>query len=330
MSKLSVTIACTPYDRVAPLMDGRVQAEGIDLNFIPMDVEETFWRQLRYGEFDASELSFSSYTLACARDDNRFIAIPVFTSRFFRHSCVYINANKGIETPQDLRGKLIGVPEYQLTAALWLRGIFQHFYGVPPSEMKWRFGGMETPDRKEKIPIKAPADVELLPIPNDKTLSQMLEDGELDAMFAPRTPSPLLKGSPNVKRLFENYVEVEKDYYQKTGIFPIMHCIGFRREFYEAHRWAAQSLFKAFQKSKDIVMANYLNTSALYTTLPWQVQAADDTRKLMGDDYWPYGVEKNRAALEAICQYSYEQGLSQRLMTIEELIAKECFDEFVI
>ena len=330
MSKLSITMACTPYDRVAPLMDGRVQPEGIDLNFIPMQVEETFWRQLRYGEFDASELSFSSYTVTRARDDDRFIAIPVFTSRFFRHSCVYINANKGIEKPEDLRGKIIGVPEYQLTAALWLRGIFQHFYGVAPNEMHWRFGGMETPDREEKIPITVPADIDYQPIPKDKALSPMLESGEIDAMFAPRTPSPLLKGSPNVKRLFENYDEVEQDYYQKTGIFPIMHCIGFRRDFYEAHPWAAQSLFKAFQESKAIVMENYKNTSALYTTLPWQVKQAEDTRRLMGDDYWPYGIARNRKPLEAICQYSFEQGLSKRLMTIEELFARECFDEFVI
>ena len=330
MSKLSVTLACAPYDRVTPLMDGRVQPEGIDLNIIPLEAEEAFWRSLRYGEFDASELSFSSYTLSRARDDNRFIAIPVFTSRFFRHSCVYINANKGIQAPQDLRGKIIGVPEYQLTAVMWLRGIFQHFYGVSPNEMHWRFGGMESPDRKEKLAISVPSDVDLQPIPSGKTLNQMLDEGEIDAIFAPRMPSSLMRGSPNVKRLFEDYVAVEQDYYAKTGIFPIMHGIGLRREFYEEHPWVAQSMFKAFQQAKDVVMESYKNASALYTTLPWQISTAEETRKLMGDDYWPYGVSKNRKTLEAICQYSYEQGLSKRLMTVEELFAKECFDEFVI
>lgn len=330
MSKLQVTMACTPYDRVAPLMDGRVKPEGIDLNFIPMEVEETFWRQLRYGEFDCSELSLSSYTLARARGDDRFIAIPVFTSRFFRHSCVYINANSGIKTPQDLRGKRVGVPEYQMTAPLWLRGIFQHFYGVAPNEMHWRAGGMDEPCRPEKLKIDLPEDVDYQAIPDDKTLNQMLEDGEIDAMFTARIPRPFLEGSPNVRRLFENYVEVEQDYYKQTGIFPIMHCIGFRRDFYEAHPWVAQSMFKAFQEAKEMVMENYKNTSALYTTLPWQVQTAEETRKLMGDDYWPYGIAKNREALEAIVQYSFEQGLSQRLVRVEELFAKECFDEFKI
>lgn len=330
MAKLQVTMACTPYDRVAPLMDGRVVPEGIDLNFIPMEVEETFWRQLRYGEFDCSELSLSSYTMSRARGDDRFIAIPVFTSRFFRHSCVYINANKGIKTPQDLKGKVIGVPEYQMTAPLWLRGIFQHFYGVHPNEVHWRAGGMDSPSRPEKLKIELPADIDYQPIPPDKTLNQMLDDGELDAMFTARIPTPFLEGSPNVKRLFDDYVEVEQDYYKQTGIFPIMHCIGFRRDFYEAHPWVAQSMFKAFQKAKEIVMKNYKNTSALYTTLPWQVQTAETTRALMGDDYWPYGIAKNRKALEAICDYSYEQGLSKRKMAIEELFAKECFDEFKI
>ena len=330
MSKLSVTMACTPYDRVAPLMDGRVKPEGIDLNFIPMEVEETFWRQLRYGEFDCSELSLSSYTMARARGDDRFIAIPVFTSRFFRHSCVYINANSGIEKPEDLRGKKVGVPEYQMTAPLWLRGIFQHFYGVAPNEMHWYAGGMDEPGRPEKLKIKLPEDVDYQAIGPDQTLNKMLEDGEIDAMFTARIPRPFLEGSPNVKRLFPNFVEVEQDYYKQTGIFPIMHCIGFRRDFYEAHPWVAQSMFKAFDAAKKIVIENYKNTSALYTTLPWQVQLAEDTRKIMGDDFWPYGIAKNRKALQAICDYSFEQGLSERKMTIEELFAKECFDEFKI
>lgn len=189
---------------------------------------------------------------------------------------------------------------------------------------------MDEPCRPEKLKIDLPEDVDYQAIPDDKTLNQMLEDGEIDAMFTARIPRPFLEGSPNVRRLFENYVEVEQDYYKQTGIFPIMHCIGFRRDFYEAHPWVAQSMFKAFQEAKEMVMENYKNTSALYTTLPWQVQTAEETRKLMGDDYWPYGIAKNREALEAIVQYSFEQGLSQRLVRVEELFAKECFDEFKI
>ncbi len=217
-----------------------------------------------------------------------------------------------------------------MTAPLWLRGIFKHFYGVDHTEVCWRAGGMETPARPEKLAIDLPPEIDYQPIPDDKTLNQMLEDGEIDAMFTARIPQPFLDGSPNVKRLFDNYVQVEQDYFSQTGIFPIMHCIGLRRDFYEANPWVAQSLFKAFEEAKNLVLANYKNTSALYTTLPWQVQTAEETRKLMGEDYWPYGIAKNRNALDAICQYSYEQGLSKRLVSVEELFAKECFDEFKI
>lgn len=330
MGKLRVSFACSPYDRLRAIMDGTVVPEGIDLNFIPLDVEETFWRQLRHNEFDASEMSLSSYTMARARGDDRFIAIPVFTSRFFRHSCVYINSQKGITTPQDLKGKIVGVPEYQMTAALWLRGIFQHEYGVHPKDIHWRSGGEETPGRVEKLKIKLPPDVGYQPIPMDRTLSDMLDKGEIDALFTARQPSCFLNGSPNVKRLFENYPEVEKDYYNKTGIFPIMHTICIKRDVYEQNPWIAMSLFKALKAAKDIVIQNFKRTEALFATLPWLVFEAERTRKIMGEDWWPYGIDENRKTIEALCEYSYEQGLSEKKMTIEELFAPETFDEFKV
>jgi 4,5-dihydroxyphthalate decarboxylase len=329
LPKLKINFACSPYDRTRALLDGTVVPEGIDLNFIPLEVEETFFRQFRHGEFEVSEVSLSSYTLSRARGDNRFIAIPVFTSRFFRHSCVYINANKGIKTPQDLKGKIVGVPEYQMTAPLWLRGIFQHEYGVHPRDIHWRVGGLEEVGRIEKLKITLPSDVDCQPIPADKTISQMLETGEIDALFTARIPSTFFT-SRNVKRLFENYSEVEAEYFKKTGIFPIMHCIAIRRDVYDANPWIAMSLFKALQTAKDIVMKSFNNTSALYSTLPWQMSEVERTQAIMGEDWWPYGIAPNRKALEAICQYSYEQGLSEKLMTIEELFAKETFDMFKI
>jgi 4,5-dihydroxyphthalate decarboxylase len=330
MKKLPFAFACSPYDRMHALMDGTLVPEGMDFNFIPLVVEEIFWRQLRHQEFDASEMSFSSYMMTRSRGDDRFIAIPVFTSRFFRHSCVYINVHKGIAKPEDLKGKTVGVPEYQMTAALWLRGIFQHEYGVHPRDVHWRSGGEEVPGRVEKLKLELPPDVDYQLIPQDKTLSNMLDAGEIDALFTARAPSCFVKGSPNVKRLFANYWEVEQEYYMRTGIFPIMHAVALKRSVYEANPWIAMSLYKACVASKNLTLQSLQHTFALHATLPWLVWHVDQTRKVMGDDWWPYGIEKNRTTIEAMAQYSFEQGLSKRKMSIEELFAPETFDEFKI
>lgn len=330
MSKLSLTLACAPYDRVQALLKGAVSPEGIDLNFLPMEVEEIFWRQLRYGEFDVSECSLSSYSMIRAKGDDRFIAIPVFPSRFFRHSCIFINTQKGIERPEDLKGKIVGVPEYQMTAPVWQRGILADEYGVQPRDISWRGGGQEESGRVDKVKMNLPSDVHYESIPSDKTLSEMLNNGEIDALLTARTPSCFQKGSPNVARLFPNFRELEEDYYRCTKIFPIMHTIIIRREIYDAHRWVAMSLYKAFCESKEITMRNFDITSALYTTLPWMVGEVERTRRVMGNDFWPYGIEPNRKTLETFFRYHYEQGLSKRKMTIEELFAPETMDEFKI
>jgi len=330
MGKLFLTLACPPYDRVQALKDGSVVPEGIELNFLPMVVEEVFWRQLRYGEFDVSECSLSSYAMIRARGDNRFIAIPVFTSRFFRHSCIFINTHKGIKSPEDLRGKIAGVPEYQMTAPVWQRGILADEYGVYPRDISWRSGGQEEPGRVDKVPMALPPDIHHEPIPDDKTLSQMLDNGEIDALFCAYTPSCFQNGSPNVARLFPNFREMEEDYFQRTGIFPIMHTIIIRREVYEAHRWVAMSLYKAFCQAKEIVMRNFDITSALYTTLPWMTDEVERSRRILGNDFWPYGIEANRKTLETFLRYHYEQGLSSRKISLEELFAPETMDGFKI
>jgi len=310
------------------LMDGSVVPEGLDLNFLPLEVEEIFWRQLRHGEFDACEMSFSSYTMARSRGDERFVAIPVFTSRFFRHSSIYVNTAKGISAPGDLRSKTVGVPEYQMTVAVWLRGIFEHEYGVNPREIHWRTGGLEVPGREEKLKLQLPADVDCLPIPADRTLSRMLAEGEIDGLITARTPSCFADGSPDVARLFPAYAAEEQAYYERTRIFPIMHCVAIKRSVYEANPWVAMSLYKACREAKDRALANLRDTNALFASLPWLVAEAERTRELMGDDWWPYGVDKNRGAIEALCEYSFEQGLSARRMQAEELFASETLDEF--
>lgn len=328
MKRLGFTFACAPYDRVQPLMNGTVAPEGMDLNFIALEVEEIFWRQLRHQEFDGCEMSFSSYTMARSRGDDRFIAIPVFTSRFFRHSSAFINVHKGIAGPEDLRGKTVGLPEYQITAALWLRGIFQHEYGVYPREIHWRSGGIEKPGRKEKLRLELPPDVDYQPIPPDRTLSDMLDTGEIDALFTGRNPSCFTKGSPNVAHLFN--MEAEKAYYQKTRIFPIMHTVVIKRALYEENPWVAMSLYKAMAASKEMAVQSLKHTYALHASLPWLPWYVEETRSIMGEDWWPYGIGRNRETIEAMCEYSFEQGLSARRMTIEELFAPETFDEFKI
>jgi 4,5-dihydroxyphthalate decarboxylase len=324
---LSLSFACPPYDRILPLVLGKVVPEGIRLTYLPLEVEEIFWRQLRHQEFDVSESSLSTYVMLRSRGDERFIAIPVFTSRCFRHSFVFINNHKGIRLPQDLKGKIIGLPEYQITAVVWLRGIFQDEYGVSPEGILWRTGGQESPGRKEKIELDLPPRIDVKPIPPDKTLSQMLESGELDAVFSARAPSTFLKGSPNVTRLFSNYREVEEEYYAKTGIFPIMHTIIISRKIYERNPWVATSLYKAFSTAKDIAIGSFDEMAALRVSLPWLHDEVQRTSKLMGQDWWPYGVDRNRKTLDTFLRYHHEQGLSARPMALEELFAPETLDE---
>ncbi|MCJ7593140.1 MAG: hypothetical protein MUO52_00015 [Desulfobacterales bacterium] len=324
---LSLSFACPPYDRILPLVWGKVAPEGINLTYLPLEVEEVFWRQLRHQEFDISESSLSTYVMLRSRGDERFIAIPVFTSRWFRHSFVFINTHKGIRSPQDLKGKIIGLPEYQITAVVWLRGIFKDEYGVSPEDILWRSGGQETPGRKEKIKLNLPPLIDLKPIPPDKTLSQMLDSGELDALISARAPSTFLKGSPNIARLFSNSREVEERYYAKTGIFPIMHTIIISRKIYEKNPWVAKSLYKAFSSAKDIAIASYDEMAALHVTLPWIHDEVSRTRKRMGDDWWPYGATKNRKTLETFLRYHHDQGLSGKLMALEDLFAPETLDD---
>lgn len=325
--KLSLSCACPPYDRVQGLISGEVAPEGIELHFLPLSVEEIFWRQARHAEFDVSECSLSTFCMLRSRGDERFVAIPVFTSRFFRHSCIFINTQKGIRSPQEIRGRVVGVPEYQMTAPVWQRGIFQEEYGVHPREILWRNGGEETPGRIEKVPLKLPSEIRLEPIPPEKTLSRMLDEGEIDALFTAREPSCFRNGSPNVARLFPNYRETEEQYFRKTSIFPIMHTVVIRQEVYRKNPWVAVNLFKAFCEAKDEAVRRYSETAALQVTLPWLVPEVERTRKIMGDDWWPYGLGRNRKTLETFLRYHHEQGLSQKLLRLEDLFAAETLDE---
>ena len=330
MGKIKLTLACWEYDRTRALQEGRVQVEGVDLTYLPLHVEETFWRMLRYQDFDVAELSMSSYLMSRDKGTPRFIAIPVFPSRFFRHSFIFINTNSGIEEPKDLIGRRMGVPEYQITAAVWARGILQHEYGVAPEKMKWFTGGAEDPGRQEKLRPDLPKNIEIQRIGPDRTLSSMLEQGEIDALICAHVPSPFVRRSPNVKRLFPNFREVEKDYYRRTKIFPIMHTVALREELYEKYPWVAQSLCKAFSEAKRVCEETMYKYSALKYMLAWSIAEMEEERETLGDDAWPYGLDTNRHVLETLVRYAHEQGLIKKRLDLDSLFAPNTLEEFKI
>jgi 4,5-dihydroxyphthalate decarboxylase len=325
---LSLSFGCWNYDRTRALMDKSVVPDGIDLTYLNMPVEETFFRMLRHREFDLSEMSLSSYTVSCHKQPRPFVAIPVFPSRFFRHSSIYVNAKSGIGEPKDLIGKRVGCPEYQMTAPVWIRGILSDEYGVKVDDVTYFTGGEESPNREEKLKLDLPSNIRVEPIGAGKTLAAMLRDGEIDALYTARKPSTF--DGKAVVRLFEDFVPVERAYFRKTGIFPIMHTVAIRREVYEANRWIAQSLFKAFAEAQRRTYEDLRETAALKAMLPWLHAHVEDARREMGDDYWAYGFKQNRATLETFLRYHHEQGLSKRLLKPKEIFVPETMEAFVI
>ena len=319
---IPITIVAGDTDRLAAIKDGSVRVEGCDVTFIPMEPEEVFFRAFRFAEFDCCELSFSSYIRVMSQGRSDYVGIPAFVSRLFRHSAFYIRTDRGIEKPEDLRGRLVGVPEYQMTAPVWMRGILEDEYGVKPTEIRWRSGGQEEPGRDERTPFEPPPGLDLEPIPEDRTLVEMFEAGELDALTTARAPSSFTLGKPNIGRLFPDFRTVEREYYGKTGMFPIMHLMGVRRDLVEKHPWLPCSIYKALVEARDAAYEQVAKTAALAITLPWVDAERRDTVALMGDDYWRYGVEECRHEIEALARYSYGHGLSERLMTPEELFAE--------
>jgi 4,5-dihydroxyphthalate decarboxylase len=323
---LQISLSASDNDRTRAIFDGRAPVEGCDVNSVSLGPEESFHRAFKYHEFDVSEISLSSYTMTAARGDNHYIGIPAFVSRVFRHSGIYIRTDRGIREPRDLNGKTIGVPEYQLTANVWIRGILQDEYGVLPRDIVWRRGGLEEPGRTERAAINLPDEIDLKAIPANRNLSEMLACGELDGMFSARAPSCYLRGSPHVARLFEDYPHAEEAYFKKTGIFPIMHLIGVRRSLADRHPWLAVSIYKAFLTAKDLCMHEMGEIGHLATSLPWGVYEYERARRAMGSDFWSYGVEANRHVLDTLCRYSHEQGLSMRRLAVDEMFAPSTYD----
>ncbi|MEN3308438.1 MAG: 4,5-dihydroxyphthalate decarboxylase [Micromonosporaceae bacterium] len=327
MSRLKLSLACWDYDRTRALQDGRVRPEGIELDYLALPVEETFYRQLRYQEFDISEMSLSSYLLTLDEPQPPFVALPVFPSRFFRHQSIYVNGNSDISRPADLVGKRVGTPEYQMTAGVWQRGILAEEYGVPVESVSYLTGAMEERGRQEKIALNLPDRISVTPISEDQDLSSMLAEGQLDAVYSAGAPSCFGR-VPHVRHLFEDFKSVEQEYFRRTHIFPIMHTVVVKRELYDRHPWVARSLYKAFDEALHHSYADLRHRNALKVMLPWLQQHVAETVDVLGDGYWDYGLARNWHVLETFGRYSYGQGLASRLWTPEEMVLAQASDSY--
>jgi 4,5-dihydroxyphthalate decarboxylase len=319
MAKLRITVATWDYDRVRPIMDGRVPIEGCEINYLALEPEECFHRAYINREFEVSEIGFSPYLIARSRGVSPYVAIPVFLSRTFRHSAIYIRNDRGIVRPEDLRGRMVGVPEYQMSAALYARAMLHHQYGVAPMEISWMQGSLETWGRRDKFPLNLPEGFPLTESPKGCSLSSLLDQGKIDAVITAHPPSCFLNGHPHIERMFRDVRTVERAYFAQTGIFPIMHAVGIREDVAAEHRWLAASVMKAFVEAQRICYRSFEETAALKVMLPWVAAEHAETVALMGEDYWAYGVEPNRRTLEAVARYSFEQGLAVRELTPVEM-----------
>lgn len=312
------------YDRTRALQDGSVRIDGVDPIYMTMSPEEAFFRAFRGNEFDIGELSLSSYTLKVSQGDCPYVAVPVFLSRAFRHTAIYVRRDR-VRTPADLRGKRVGIPEYQLTANVWARALLKEDHGILPGDVTWVRGGIETPGRAEKLRLQLPPEVRLEDAPEHDTLAAMLDRGDLDAFVGPRAPSCFGR-NPQVDWLYEDPTAAAEAYWRRTRIYPIMHVVGIRRVLVEQHPWLPVAVYKAFEAAKAIALERLADPSAPKASLPFLEELLARTRRLMGHDYWPYGVAANRAALEAFLAHHHDQGLSARKVGVEELFASTTYE----
>ena len=327
MAKLQLTLASSDYDHVRDFTEGDVEAEGIEINFIRLPVEEMFFRFLEYGEFDVSEVSSSLYTSGISQGDDRFVAIPVFPSRVFRQSSLYVRSDSPLRTAEDIAGKRCGIPEWGQSAAVYTRGWLQHDVGIPLKDINWVQAGVNEPGRLEKIALKLPEGVEI-ERQTERTLTDMLLAGDVDLVMTAHAPQPFEDGSPEIVRLYPNYREVEEDYYRKTGVRPIMHFYAIKREVFEAHPWVARNLYKAFEEAKNRSLRRALEITASRLPFSWCTAEAEKARELFGEDFLPYGIESNRTTLEAFLLYAWEQGTAHKHLKPEDLFPEELTAEF--
>ena len=329
MAKLKLSVAVGDYDRTRALIGGAVAIDGVEPVFMTLVPEEIFFRAIRAAEFDICELSLSSYTMKTAQGNSPYIAVPAFLSRTFRHNAVYVRTDR-VQKPADLKGRKVGVPEYQVTANVWVRAFLEDDYGVKPTDIHWIRGGIEEPGRREKLALKLPAGVRLDDAPAGATISALLEAGEIDGFIAPRPPKMAAQGHPNIGWLFADPVAAAKDYFKRTGFFPIMHVLGIRRELAERHPWLPGTVFKAFVQAKALAVQRLADTAAPSVSLPFVEETLKDARAAMGEDFWSYGVEPNRKVLDYFLGQHHAQGLSSRRVSVEELFHPATYETFKV
>lgn len=319
---MKLSLATWDHDRCMPLHDGRVTVPGVEFDSHILPTGKLFPIAVQEARFDITELSISSYILQISRGESAYTAIPAFVSRAFRHSGFYAHAGAGIKSLADLKGKRVGVPEYQMTAALWMRGLMSDQYGVDPEKIHWRTGALDAGVRHERLTLDLPEGMLVEPIKDGETLQQLLLSGEIDAVLAPNPPKAFLAGWPEIVRIIPDFGQAEREYHANTGFFPIMHLIAVRKSLVEANPGLADALLTGFTKARDIALerlrAVWLG-SANRLSLPWLNESMEVTRDAMGDEYWPYGFDRNRHELEAVCRYSVEQYLAARRVSPEEL-----------
>jgi len=321
MPNLKLSVGCGNYDRTEALRSGIVQPEGIDLTYVPVQSPpEIFARMIKNNAFDFAEMSTAMYLTLRAKNEFPFIALPIFPSKVFRHGFIFVNTNSGIKSPKDLEGKRVGVPEYRQTAAIWIKGILQNEYGVDLHSIHWFEGGANVPREPDILDLRPDYEVDIEFIGPEKSLNQMLEAGEIDAMIGARIPFSL-NTSPHVQRLFPDYREVEKKFYKKTGIFPIMHTLVVDEKLYREHPWVAESIYKAFVQSKDWCLEQMRFSGTMRYTLPWLFADIDEMYEVFGSDPWSYGLEPNRATLEALIKYLHDQKFLAQRVAIEDMFA---------
>ena len=318
MGKLRLSVAMGDYDRTRPLLDGTVQIDGVNPVFMTLSPEEMFFRAFRNAEFDVSELSLSSFLVQTANGECPYVGIPVFLSRAFRHTSIYVRTDR-IKRPQDLRGRRIGIPEYQLTAIVWARAILADDYDVRPEDVTWVRGGINAPGRPEKVQLKLPAGVRLEEAPEGDTISAMLDRGDLDGFIAPRPPGGAAARNPRVGLLFADPVSAAQAYYRRGGVFPIMHLVGVRKALAAKHTWLPAAILKAFGQAKAVALEQLADTSVAKVTLPFVEEQLKGARELMGADFWAYGVAPNRRTLETFVSHHHQQGLSARPVPVDEI-----------
>lgn len=325
MATLTLTLACGDYDRTLPLRTGAVRPDGVELKVLALEPEEMFYRMARLRDFDVAEFSLATYTVLRGRGEP-LVAIPVFPSFAFRHSAIFVRGDSGIREPRDLVGKRVGVPKYHMTAAVWVRGILEDEYGVSPSDLHW-FEGGEGAAVKE-VDVTLPPGLRHQVVPGDRTLGDLLATGELDAFIGARRPhgAASAKEPASVRRLFPDFRRVERAYFEKTGIFPIMHTVVLKEDLVRKHPWLPRALYEAFVEAKRLAYRRLADTAVLPYVLPWLVAEVEETRALMGDDPFPYGVSRNRKTVETLAGYSFRQGLAPRRLAVEELFCESLLD----